>query len=97
MNGWSVLVATHATAAGLGLLLGAYQLLRRVKGDRRHRVAGWVWVLAMTYVATSSFGIRELAGGRFSLLHALSVVTLVSLVLGILAARRGDVRRHRGR
>jgi uncharacterized membrane protein len=96
VSGWSVLTATHASAASAGLLLGGYQLMRRVKGDRVHRVIGWIWVAAMLFVTTSSFAIRELRHGQLSLLHVLSVVTLVSLVIGVVAVRRGNVGRHRG-
>jgi len=96
VSGWSVLIATHASAASVGLLLGGYQLMRRVKGDRVHRVIGWIWVAAMLFVSTSSFAIRELRHGQLSLLHVLSVVTLVSLIIGVAAVRRGNVARHRG-
>ncbi len=96
MSGWDVLTATHASAASVGLLLGGYQLRRRVKGDRVHQSLGWIWVVAMLFVTTSSFAIRELRHGQLSLLHVLSVVTLASLIIGVVAIRRGNVRRHRG-
>ena len=53
MTGWTLLVAAHATTALVCLLLGGYQLVRRTKGDRSHRVAGWIWVGGMTFVATA--------------------------------------------
>ena len=96
MTGWTVLVAVHAATALVCLLLGGYQLLRRVKGDVAHRVAGWTWIAGMLFVATSSFAIRDLGNGRLSLLHVLSVVTIVSVVLGVVAVRRGNVPLHRG-
>ncbi len=96
MSGWDVLTATHASTASVGLLLGGYQLRRRVKGDRVHRSLGWIWVATMLFVTTSSFAIRELRHGQLSLLHVLSVVTLVSLIIGVLAVRHGNVARHRG-
>jgi uncharacterized membrane protein len=95
MSGWTPLLAAHAGAAGTSLLLGGYQLLRPVKGDVRHRIVGWTWVIAMTFVAGSSFAIRDLRSGRFSLLHILSVITLASLVLAIWYIRRGNVAGHR--
>jgi len=95
VSGWEVLTVTHASTASVGLLLGGYQL-RRVKGDRVHVLLGWVWVAAMTYVATSSFAIREIRNGQLSLLHVLSIVTLISMALAIVAIRRGNVARHRG-
>lgn len=96
MHTWTLLIAVHATTAVTCLLLGGYQILRRVKGDAAHRVVGWLWVAGMGFVTTSSFAIRELRHGRLSLLHVLSVVTLVSLVWGIVAIRRRNVPRHRG-
>jgi hypothetical protein len=50
----------------------------------------------MLYVAVTSFWIRDLRQGSLSLLHVLSVITIVSVTLGIIAARRGDIARHRG-
>jgi uncharacterized membrane protein len=90
------LLIGHASTAVACLLMGAYQLLRRIKGDPVHRVVGWVWVLGMVFVASSSFAIRELREGKLSLLHVLSVVTLISLALGVRAARRHDVPSHQG-
>lgn len=95
MNGWTLLVATHAAAAITCLMLGGYQLARRVKGDVSHRVTGWVWVLGMLFVASSSFAIRDLRDGRFSLLHVLSAVTLVTVTLGVVSARRGNIAAHK--
>ncbi|WP_336920964.1 DUF2306 domain-containing protein [Aquipuribacter sp. SD81] len=91
-----VLVAVHAATAVLCVGLGGYALLRRRKGDAVHRLVGWSWVAGMTFVATSSFAIRDLRDGRLSVLHVLSVVTLVALVLGVRAARRHDRQAHRG-
>lgn len=50
----------------------------------------------MATIALSSFwihGVRML--GPFSLIHGLSIFTLVMLPLAVLAAHRHDVRRHR--
>ena len=91
----TLLVSAHAVTATMGLLLGGYQLMRRRKGDHTHRLLGWLWVLGMLFVASSSFAIRDLRDGQFSLLHLLSLVTLTSLVVGVVAARRGRVRVHR--
>ena len=95
MTGHETLVATHAFAALTCLLLGGYQLARRTRGDGVHRVAGRVWAVGMIFVAGSSFAIREIRDGRFSLLHVLSVVTLVTVSLGVVMARRRNVAAHR--
>jgi hypothetical protein len=47
-------------------------------------------------VAVSSFWIQELRPGHFSLLHILSLVTIVTVPLGILGAMRGNIASHRG-
>lgn len=91
----SVLVAVHAFAAGLGLLLGGWQLFVSRKGSVSHRLAGRVWVVALLFVSVSSFWIREIRDGAFSLLHILSAVTIVTVTLGLLNAVRGRVQAHR--
>lgn len=90
------LIATHAFVALTSLLLGAWQLFVSRKGTRAHRLAGRVWVTSMLFVAISSFWITEIREGRFSFLHVLSVVTIVTVSLGMLAAVRGDIESHRG-
>ena len=89
------LVAVHALAALVALLLGAWQLFLGARGTRGHRVVGRVWVGALMFVAGSSFWIQEVRPGHFSALHALSVVTLVTVPLGVLGARQGRIRDHR--
>jgi uncharacterized membrane protein len=93
-NAQSPILSAHVIAAVIALLIGAVILLGR-KGDRLHRVLGWTWVLAMTITAGASLFILELNHGSFSLIHALSAYTLISLPLGVFAARRGDIRAHR--
>ena len=89
---WTPLIAAHAVAAASAVVLGAAVLLRR-KGTDTHRLLGRLWVLAMAFTALSSFGIyRE----HFSWIHGLSVFTLAMLVSGVVAARRGYTRAHRG-
>lgn len=90
------LIATHAFAALTSLLLGGWQLFFSAKGSPEHRLVGRVWVGLMLYVSVTSFWIRELRNGEFSLLHVLSIVTIVSVILGIVEARRGNVRGHVG-
>jgi uncharacterized membrane protein len=95
MHAWTLLLVSHVTAALVSVGLGVVQLSRR-KGDARHRLLGRVWVVLMLWTAASSFWIRHLRDGAFSWLHVLSLVTLVTVTLGVLAIRRGDVRGHRG-
>lgn len=90
------LIATHAFAATLGLLLGAWQIFFSRKGTPVHRLVGRTWVVLAVFVAVSSFWIQELRPGQFSFFHVLSIVTLVTTALGLLAAVRGNIASHRG-
>ena len=69
-HGWTVLIATHAVAATLALVLGGANLVRRPRGDAVHRVIGRLWLGFMYFAATSSFWIQqlrpEIIGGTFS-------------------------------
>lgn len=93
--GWTLLVATHAFAATVALVLGGVQLFRPTKGDRLHRLAGRAWVLLTVYVAVTSFWIRDIRAGQLSWLHVLSTVTLVTVTLGLVSAWRGRIETHR--
>ncbi len=91
----AVLVTAHALGASLALTLGGWQLLRRARGDRAHRMIGRVWVVAMYWAVLSSFFIRELDPGSFSWIHGLAAFTFVTLSLGTWAAIRGRIGLHR--
>lgn len=86
-------IPSHAFAAMGAMVLGAMQLTLP-KGTPRHRGVGYLWVGLMAFVALSSFAIYELRLiGPFSPIHALSV--LVTLVVAVRAARRGNIARHK--
>ncbi len=88
-------IPSHALLALLAVLLGGLQL-SRVKGTPQHRILGWIWVALMAYVATSSFLISEIKmWGAYSPIHLLSAWTLISLVMAIFHARRGNIRQHK--
>jgi uncharacterized membrane protein len=86
-------VQVHAFAALAALVLGLVQFAAP-KGTVPHRGLGWVWAGLMVLVAGSSFLITG-EDGRFSWIHALSVVTLVAVPLAVWAAMRGRVAAHR--
>ena len=72
-------------------------MLWRAKGTRSHKLLGRIWVALMVAVALSSFWIFEIRRGAGpSLIHLLSVWTLLSLALAVYYIRRGNVRAHRG-
>lgn len=65
------------------------------RGTRLHRRFGYAWVTALAVTAFDSFALRFNNPGGFSLIHVLSVVTLVALPGLVRSARRHDHRRHR--
>jgi uncharacterized membrane protein len=89
------MTALHLSAAIASLLLGGLVLMRR-KGTASHKLLGRIWVALMVAVAVSSFWLLGLGKGSFSVIHLLSVWTLVSLALAVWFIRRGNVRAHQG-
>lgn len=90
------LLLSHLLAALVALPLGGYQLFRPTKGDAQHVLLGRVWAGLMLWVAITSYWIRDIRDGEFSLLHILSTVTLVTITLGVVNARRGHIAAHKG-
>jgi uncharacterized membrane protein len=88
-------IQLHAFAAMAAFVLGVVQLAAP-KGTLPHRTVGWVWVVLMVIVATTSFWIHDLRmWGPWSAIHLLSIFTLVMLPLAVMHARRHDVGNHR--
>ena len=81
------MVIVHVGAVALASATGAW-LLMTSKGTRRHRAAGWVYVLALLTTAVSSFGIYELRSGLPSVFHVVSVVIVGVIAAGLFAIRR---------
>ncbi|KAJ3343537.1 hypothetical protein HDU91_000374 [Kappamyces sp. JEL0680] len=90
----NVPVLLHVAAVAPAAVVGAAQLLAK-KGGPRHRLVGRWWVGLMAIGAVTSFGIQDSNPGHFSWIHGLSVATLVSLGLGVRAARRNNIAAHR--
>ena len=86
----------HLATVLTALILTPVMMWRR-RGDRLHRWLGWTWCVAMFATAMFSFAIRMINNGAFSLIHLLSVLTVVLVPLLILAARRHRIDVHRRR
>jgi uncharacterized membrane protein len=87
----SAIIQFHVAVALVSVLLSLVQLLG-AKFGMRHKVVGWAFVASMAGTAVSSFWI--MGRGHFSPIHILSVVTLVSLPVAVVARRQGNIRRH---
>ena len=87
-------VWAHILTILVALTLTPVMLLRR-RGDRPHRLLGWIWSCALFLTAAISFWVRELNPGGFSFIHLLSLLTIVQVPLIVFYARRHDWKRHR--
>lgn len=87
-------IPSHAIVALIGLCLGVWQLVG-TKGTSRHRAVGWLFVIAMAYVALSALFIHALRTfGIWSPIHLLIPITLWALWRGVGHARAGRIRAH---
>jgi uncharacterized membrane protein len=89
-------VQLHLAAIIATLGLTAAQMIR-VKGTPLHRGIGWFWVMAMLLAALSSFWIRDMADGGFSIIHLLSAWVMIQVPLLVRSIHRGDVASHQTR
>lgn len=92
-----LVVQLHAFAAMAALLLGIVQLAAR-KGTLPHRTLGWIWVVLLLTISMSSFWIHGHSWRlwrTWSPIHLLSILTPLLLLMGVLAARGHDVKRHK--
>jgi uncharacterized membrane protein len=90
----SPVIQIHAFAAIAAFGIGGFVLFRR-KGDDTHRRLGRLWVILMAATAVSSLFIwQSRTFGLFSPIHLLSLITLVTLWLGVRHARRRNIRAH---
>jgi uncharacterized membrane protein len=88
-------IQIHAFAAMAAFVVGLVQL-GRPKGTFTHRTIGWLWVSLMLIVSVTAFFIHTIRmWGPWSPIHLLAIFTLVMLPIGVLAAHRHAVERHR--
>jgi uncharacterized membrane protein len=90
--GRDIALPVHLACALAALPLGAF-VLWRPKGTPAHKLLGRTWAVLMLVAAVSSWWLRTLSGG-FSFIHLLSVLTLVSIPIGIHQARTGRIASH---
>jgi uncharacterized membrane protein len=84
----------HLLTIIVALALTPIMLLRR-RGDSPHRLLGTIWLIAMLLTALLSFNLRLINHGGFSLIHILSVWTLIQVPLIWWTARTHRVALHR--
>ena len=96
-------IQLHWATVTVAFLAGLLQLVLS-KGGPRHRRVGRVYAAMMITTAVAAFFIRSPApdapSGYLSLtgmspIHLFVPLTLVTVTLGVLAARRADIRAHK--
>ena len=88
------MILSHLFLALIALVIGAINLFSK-KGTHKHKIIGWFWIVFMSYVSISSFWIKELNEGQYSWIHLLSIWTLFSLIISIIAIKFGYIKTHR--
>jgi len=91
-------IMIHLATVIPAIPLGGYILWRR-KGDQLHKFLGRTWAALMFTTAIISFWIGRpdgtgLFGTHLSFIHIFSVITIVSIPLGIWMARIGNIKGH---
>jgi uncharacterized membrane protein len=90
-----IAIQIHIVSAMTALAL-VPPVLWRARRDRMHKVLGYIWITAMVVTAVSSFWITEVRGsGRFSPLHLLAILSLVTMCLAIVFAIKGNIEGHK--
>jgi uncharacterized membrane protein len=82
----------HIACGASAILLGAYVLFRP-KGNRPHKALGRLWIALMLSTSIGSFFIQS--KNHFSVIHLLSVVSLVAVMCGLIGARLRHLVLHR--
>ena len=86
------IILIHLSTALTALILGGVVLFIK-KGTPQHRLLGKIWVTLMITTALVSFGIQT--SGHFSWIHGLSIYTLISITVALIAIRQGRMADHR--
>ncbi|MEP3296804.1 MAG: DUF2306 domain-containing protein [Pseudoruegeria sp.] len=88
-------IPIHAILALFAVVIGGLQFILH-KGTFLHRTVGYIWVVSMFIVATSSFFINEFRWvGPFGPIHLLSCLVLFSLWRGVSYARCKNISGHK--
>ena len=87
---FEMFIWVHFIAAVLAIMLGLINLVSE-KGTLQHRMVGWFWLIIMSFVAVSSFWIREINGGDFSWIHLLTIWAIISMGIAIISIKKGYI------
>jgi uncharacterized membrane protein len=96
---YTELAYLHLATVVPAFVIGAFQLWRR-KGTPSHKLLGKIYMVLMLATAFITLAMPAEVGPRFlnhfGFIHAFSLLTLFSVPTAYFAARRGNIRAHRG-
>jgi uncharacterized membrane protein len=96
---YTQLAYLHLATVVPAFVIGAFQLLRR-KGTPGHRLLGKIYMLLMLATAFITLAMPAEVGPRFlnhfGFIHIFSLMALFSVPSAYIAARRGNIKAHRG-
>lgn len=84
-------IYVHLLAVIPSIVLGAVNLSLK-KGTAVHKTIGRIWAVLMLITAISSLFITP--AGSFTWLHIFSIVIIVCIPAGVIAVRKGNIKRH---
>jgi uncharacterized membrane protein len=96
---YTELAYLHLATVVPAFAIGTFQLLRR-KGTPIHKFLGKVYMVLMLATALITLTMPAEVGPRFlnhfGFIHTFSFLTLYSIPTAYIAARRGNIKAHRG-
>lgn len=96
---YSRFVALHLATVLSAFVIGTFLLAMR-KGTPRHKALGRVYLALMAVTGVTTLFMPAQVGpsllGHFGFIHLFSLLTLYNVPVSYLAARRGDIKTHRG-
>jgi len=94
------LASAHLATVFPAFLIATYLLLNR-KGTPIHRLLGKIYMVLMLVTATFTLFMSAKVGptllGHFGFIHLFSALVFFSVPSAYFAAKRGDVKTHKGR
>jgi len=98
-SGYMALVYLHLATIVPAFFIGTF-ILFRGKGTRQHRLLGKVYIVLMLLTALFTLLMPANVGPRlfhhFGFIHIFSLLVLFAVSAAYRAARRGDIKAHRG-
>jgi len=96
---YTELAYLHLATVVPAFAIGALQLFRR-KGTPSHKLLGKIYMVLMLATGLITLAMPAEVGPRFlnhfGFIHAFSFLTLYSVPTAFIAARRGNIKAHRG-